>query len=131
MATATITPPSMAQEGPPHPKQAIRLEVDGEDGVWLPLELSKEVQLDAERAPVLAAAVEGLELKLSIRGERLMGCKESVRQLQSLVIRADQRLTELKQYNAKWYRKPGVWVGVGVVATVILEVAVVSIFKVL
>ena len=119
-------------EGPPHPNEAVRLDVDGAEGVWLPLAMAKRIQADAESVPLLRSKVDKLETKLEIRGERIENCKEALALSQDseLKLREAQDIqteisSELEDRLDSPARNPFLWLGVGAGATLVVEVLVI------
>lgn len=118
-------------EGPPHSEEAVRLDLDGFPGVWLPLDMAKEMQKDAESAVILWDRNESLEHQLSIRGERLDKCKEALDVSKDSESKALESAKELDEVSDKLQeeldsplRNPFVWIGVGVGATIAVEVLI-------
>ncbi len=130
MVAVTTTWTVTAQETPPT-DEALVLAVDGTEGVWMPLDMARRVQLDAERVPPLKLTVTSLELQLDVRGERLRNCQTVVDQAAKQVESAERKVINLEAKYESWYYKPGVWVGVGIVILMIVEVAAVSTVKAL
>ena len=104
------------------PAGARELKLNSEIGVWLPLDMAKQAQLDVE-----------LELKLDVRQERVDHCKEALARADAsrdhaveAAKKMDEVVQDLENKDEAWHRQPGVWFGAGVVATVLLEIAAVA-----
>ena len=109
-------------------EEAIVLDVDGVEGIWMPTAMSQRVRLDAALVPHLRLKIEKLETKLDIRQERLESAKESfatAEKAKNQAILATKEAmnhsTSLEKELDAWYRKPGFLIGVGVVGLLIVE----------
>lgn len=115
------------------PAGARELKLNSEIGVWLPLDMAKQAQLDVERAKLRKLKVDELELKLDVRQERVDHCKEALARADAsrdhaveAAKKMDEVVQDLENKDEAWHRQPGVWFGAGVVATVLLEIAAVA-----
>jgi len=112
-------------------EEAVVLDVDGAEGIWMPTPMARRIQKDAESVPLLKLTLTNTELQLDIRGERLDSCRDIVTRSAKQVESTERQMIELEQKYDTWYHKPPVWVGVGAVMLVVLEVAAVSMLKAL
>jgi hypothetical protein len=120
------------------PPGSIRLEVNGQTGVWLPLNMARSLQLDVERLMLKDDALYYLRSQLETKQERLDGCHEVVALTENaleksheVVEELEDEVTNLEGRDAAWYRHPATLIGAGVVLTVALEIAAIFIFNAL
>lgn len=126
LATALVSSFALAQSVP--------LVHGGKEGVWLPLEMSAQILADVKASDLLRLEVGELKLQLSTRLERVEVLKEAVRQSEIAETRERQLRTfaiaerdKARKDLKRWYRHPLFLILVGVVGTVVLEVAAVKI----
>jgi len=137
-----VSPPAYAAEDT---TRAFELKVQGVDGVWFPAGMAKEIQADVEELrrlrPVLAdqERLLGHRLeRLEVKDARILQVKEAL----DLSMQAEERTKSVVEAAVRgqrqaeedldaWHRSPALWVGVGVVATVLLEVAALALFNAL
>jgi len=122
---------AVAQEdaGPPAPPQAVELEHDGHEGVWMPLEMSQQVLADAQELRERHLQIEDLKLQLSIKDDRIEAVKEALayekqagdKALEAVELAEESRLRAEERLN-KWYRHPVLWFTVGAVVIVFAEI---------
>jgi len=110
------------------------LKLQSETGVWMPLDMARRVQLDVERSRLRELTIGELQLKLDVRQERVDKCREALATTEKSrdhalksAEKADEVIRAYEKQKDAWFRKPVVWFGVGVAATVVLEVAAIAI----
>jgi hypothetical protein len=112
------------------------LKYEGEDGVWFPREMASRILADVKTNELLRLEVGELKLQLDTRMERIDSLKEALYQANLAEERAvdalDSAFTERDEAKAelrKWYRHPALWISVGIVGTVLLELVAVKTFQ--
>jgi hypothetical protein len=108
---------------------AFVLDVDGETGIWMPINMAKKALAASELVGELKLSHTLMSLKLDIRGERISACKEALslsklsqqKALEAAQIRADV-IVDLEDEADSWKRKPVLWIGVGAFAIIAIEV---------
>jgi len=116
-------------EGPPAAPKSVEMNLDGEPGVWIPLAMSKKIQLDVELGLVMKEKIALQGTLLAIRSERITACQEAkaeaVKSEQAAFDGLEDAYKEAeaaKKELGVWYRHPALWVAVGIVLTVGLEI---------
>lgn len=119
--------------------QAVELAHDGKPGMWLPADEARKVLGKAEEADALARTVRLQTEQLTVRGEALDHAREHVKALEGALETGDgvslrlekslalyaEREQDMRDRLDAWYRSPIFLVGVGVGATVLVQVAAV------
>jgi hypothetical protein len=108
---------------------AFVLEVDGETGVWMPLNMAKRALAASELVRGLELKQDLLQLKIDVRGERIEACKSALsfandsreKAMEAFKMQSEV-ISDLEDEKDSWYRKPIVWTGVGAVLVIAVEV---------
>lgn len=127
----TFTPAAYAEdptEGPPNPV-AVKMDHLGNPGVWIPEAKAKALFADAEETISLRLQIAEMDALLATREARILNLKGMIADSQAITEKAKlimgdaltmQRDAEIRVN--KWYRHPVLWLTVGVVVTVLIQV---------
>ena len=106
----------------------------GQSGFWFRRDVALEMLADLQELPLQRRMVSLMERELSIRGRQVERLREMVSLERTAVDRAleglqaaARRASEAEASRDAWWRHPAFWVGLGVVFTVVLEVAAVAV----
>ncbi len=116
--------------------QSLKLKYEGQDGNWFPREMAQQILADVKIVPLLKLEVGELKLKLELKDERILALKDAVTHAETAEKRAvdsfeaaiherDIAIAEVK----KWYRHPALWISVGIVTTVLIQIVAVKSFQ--
>jgi len=110
----------------------------GLEGVWYPLDMARAFQADAEELVERRFQIEDLKKRLAIKDLRIGAYKEALgfemqamEKALSALQASEERAQTAEARQDAWYRSPALWVTVGVVLTVVVEVAAVKTFTAL
>ena len=127
--------------------KSVRLEHLGEPGVWFPEEGAGRILADVEELQIVnrgkASLVLDYENKLQIRLDRITFLKEAllvsddIIEKKDVVVNLYRDMVAIEAGRADryedelniWYNHHLLWVGIGVVATVVIQVVAVSILE--
>jgi hypothetical protein len=116
-----------AEQDPPTvielpPTQAVPLELRGALGLWMPEEMSRQVQADVEELQHLRVVVERQEGRLELEAERVRNLHEINKlaiQERTFAVEALEAAVSARQEAEDaldaWYRSPVLWAAVGLV----------------
>jgi len=116
------------------PSGAIKLEHDGVVGMWMPMEMARKSLSDAKELKITKENLQLIDTKLSIKNERILYLNEIKLNLEKELSVVEEShnacLAELDEVeDPPWYKHPALWLGVGIVLTVVVEVAAVATFN--
>lgn len=117
-------------------QEAVYLEHNGVPGTWLPAPMDKKVLADVTELRIVREQISDFQLKLDIRGERIVELKESIVHAdaakdyyRSLAAEYKSDLEAVKAARERWYKKPGFYIAVGFVGAVVLELLAIKAFQ--
>jgi len=118
----------------PEPPRRAVIAHEGAPGFWFRRDVALEMLADLRELPIrqreLALLNEQLELREGQveRLREMVGLeREAVERSLEAVEAAERRASEAEASRDVWWRNPALWVAVGVVVTVLLEVAAVAV----
>lgn len=109
------------------PTNAVALEHEGVQGLWMPEEMSRSIQADIEELQRLRVVLERQSAKIEMNRERIanmLEILELVRAEREFAVNAlDEAIKgrrEAEEARDAWYRSPELWSAVGAVVGVTL-----------
>jgi hypothetical protein len=117
------------------PRRAV-LEHNGRSGFWFRRDVALEMLSDLREYPLRVQEVALLESALRLRTEQETRLREMVLLERETAVQAtnaleiaERRVSEAESDRDVWWRRPILWVVVGIIATVVVEVIVLEIWK--
>lgn len=116
--------------------EAVVLEYQGASGIWVPDWMHNDILADVEELQIVRLRFEDADKLLSLRLERIELLKIAIessetaenRAVEALDLAIEERQIAEDKLDA-WYRHPALWVSIGIVAAVLLEVGAVKLFQ--
>jgi hypothetical protein len=116
----------------------IPLEHEGVEGTWMPAPVAKKVLKDVKELRIIRPKMELLKENLQVKEERIIKWREAY----VLAVAGEEAaikglddctalVIESQDEKEVWYKKPVVLIGIGVVFTIVLQVAAVAVFRAL
>jgi len=131
-----LIPSSVLAEGTDALTKAISLEYEGEEGMWFPSDMVSDMLFDIELARVLQTKVDVLEERVRAKEDRIIlwkdiNKKSEEKQLETMKIldKSIEKYEKMDLAKNKWWKHPALWVSVGVVLTVLVQVGSTQLFK--
>lgn len=111
--------------------KAISLVHKGQPGIWMPEEMGKKVLADVKSLKVIRDKMELIETTLELKDATIQILDKKVENADKSTAVAEAALDDLEEvansYEKElnmWYNKPWIWIGVGAVGIIIIEVGV-------
>lgn len=144
-----LAPPLEAQE-PLEKSESVELRYRGADGVWFPVEMADEIFTDLEKYELVLTElqvtrdlvrtkdaqlekrfqrIEDLQLAVDLSKTIEIKMQETLAMSEDSRRRTEEDLKKALESKNAWYRHPVLWVGVGIVLTVVAEVVFIKVTK--
>ena len=112
-------------------QDAVPLELNGQQGVWLPFQMAQRLQIDAEQVPLLREQLAQYETRAALTDTRIQNLHAAVDESKQAeqaaidaLLSAERLAREARESRDSWHRSPWLWTGVGgMTAVVVMLVA--------